>query len=35
MPKSTKGEDGKKRCEWAHSAPEFPSYHDREWGFKL
>src|ERR1700744_1604441 len=27
------GPDGKARCFWAGSAPEFPHYHDTEWGF--
>ncbi len=29
------GEDGKTRCRWAGSAPEFPHYHDTEWGFPV
>jgi len=29
------GEDGKIRCRWAGSAPEFPHYHDTEWGFPV
>jgi DNA-3-methyladenine glycosylase I len=29
------GPDGKKRCQWAGSAPEFPAYHDTEWGFPV
>ena len=28
-------EDGKIRCRWAGSAPEFPHYHDTEWGFPV
>lgn len=27
--------DGKRRCPWAESAPEFPAYHDTEWGFPV
>jgi DNA-3-methyladenine glycosylase I len=26
------GEDGKRRCFWGASAPEYAAYHDREWG---
>jgi DNA-3-methyladenine glycosylase I len=29
------GSDGKRRCAWALSAPEFISYHDTEWGFPV
>ena len=29
------GEDGVPRCRWAGAAPEFPAYHDREWGFPV
>lgn len=29
------GPDGKARCAWAGSAPEFLEYHDREWGFPV
>ena len=29
------GEDGKARCAWSASAPEFLSYHDTEWGFPV
>ena len=29
------GADGKPRCRWAGSAPEFPHYHDTEWGFPV
>ncbi len=29
------GEDGVTRCGWAHAAPEFPAYHDTEWGFPV
>lgn len=27
--------DGKSRCSWCATAPEFESYHDREWGFPV
>ena len=30
-----KGPDGKPRCEWCYAAPEFPHYHDTEWGFPV
>jgi DNA-3-methyladenine glycosylase I len=29
------GPDGKPRCRWSGSAPEFPHYHDTEWGFPV
>lgn len=29
------GPDGKERCFWCSSAPEFPVYHDTEWGFPV
>ena len=29
------GTDGKSRCRWCHSAPEFLAYHDTEWGFPV
>ncbi|MEH6630750.1 MAG: DNA-3-methyladenine glycosylase I [Halopseudomonas aestusnigri] len=29
------GPDGKLRCSWANAAPEFPDYHDTEWGFPV
>lgn len=29
------GPDGKHRCEWSGAAPEFPEYHDNEWGFPV
>ncbi len=29
------GEDGDARCGWAGTAPEFPDYHDREWGYPV
>jgi DNA-3-methyladenine glycosylase I len=30
-----KGEDGKLRCPWALSTPDYVSYHDDEWGRRL
>lgn len=27
--------DGRPRCGWAGAAPEFPEYHDHEWGFPV
>ena len=29
------GPDGKPRCRWCAAAPEFPAYHDTEWGFPV
>lgn len=29
------GPDGKPRCHWCGFAPEFLSYHDKEWGFPV
>lgn len=29
------GPDGKTRCLWSGSAPEFLDYHDKEWGFPV
>lgn len=29
------GPDGKPRCRWCLSAPEFLPYHDKEWGFPV
>lgn len=29
------GADGKARCAWCDSAPEFNAYHDTEWGFPV
>ncbi len=28
-------EDGRKRCHWCSSTPEYIAYHDREWGFPV
>lgn len=33
--KQIKGTDGKLRCHWSGGAPEFPEYHDIEWGFPV
>ena len=30
-----RGEDGKLRCPWALSAPDYVAYHDEEWGRPL
>lgn len=30
-----KDTDGKTRCHWCSLAPEFPAYHDREWGYPV
>ncbi|MFX4229489.1 MAG: DNA-3-methyladenine glycosylase I [Porticoccaceae bacterium] len=35
MSKVTIGADGKARCAWCNSAPEFNAYHDTEWGFPV
>lgn len=35
MSKTTIGTDGKYRCAWCDSAPEFNAYHDTEWGFPV
>ena len=32
MPDLLVGPDGRPRCRWAGSAPEYLDYHDREWG---
>lgn len=29
------GPDGRPRCRWCAAAPEFPAYHDSEWGFPV
>src|ERR1700757_193512 len=31
----TVGEDGKTRCSWACSTPDYLGYHDLEWGFPV
>lgn len=35
MSQTKTGPDGKPRCGWSFSAPEFLHYHDREWGFPV
>ena len=35
MNATVKGSDGKLRCAWSGSAPEFDAYHDAEWGFAV
>jgi len=35
MSKTLVGDDGKARCRWCASAPEFLDYHDTEWGFPV
>src|SRR5262245_32643329 len=29
------GADGKPRCRWSGSAPDYPVYHDKEWGWPV
>ncbi len=35
MSQTKTGPDGRLRCGWSLSAPEFLHYHDREWGFPV
>ncbi len=35
MMKVSKSSDGKLRCQWSNTAPEFIHYHDKEWGFPV
>lgn len=35
MDKTIAGPDGKFRCQWCSTAPEFLPYHDNEWGFPV
>lgn len=35
MSNTIAGPDGKPRCRWCASAPEFYAYHDTEWGFPV
>ena len=35
MSMTISGPDGKPRCRWCMTAPEFLAYHDREWGFPV
>jgi DNA-3-methyladenine glycosylase I len=32
MSGAARGEDGRRRCSWGNSAPDYVSYHDEEWG---
>lgn len=35
MSRTLPGPDGKHRCRWCASAPDFLLYHDKEWGFPV
>lgn len=35
MSETIAGPDGKARCKWCATAPEFLTYHDTEWGFPV
>jgi DNA-3-methyladenine glycosylase I len=35
MSKVIVGKDGRARCAWSASAPEFDAYHDAEWGYPV
>jgi len=35
MSKTILGADGLTRCSWSDSAPDFPQYHDSEWGYPV
>ena len=35
MSTTVKGPDGQLRCSWCGGAPEFPDYHDNEWGYPV
>ncbi len=35
MPKTRPGDDGKPRCAWCLTVPEFLPYHDGEWGYPV
>jgi DNA-3-methyladenine glycosylase I len=35
MSATVPGPDGRPRCRWCATAPEFVPYHDREWGFPV
>lgn len=35
MTTTFQGADGLHRCRWCAAAPEFPDYHDTEWGFPV
>ena len=32
MPELVRGDDGRRRCSWGQSTPEYVRYHDKEWG---
>ena len=34
-PGLVRGEDGRPRCFWGASTPDYAAYHDREWGFPV
>ena len=35
MPKTSPGPDGRHRCPWCLTVPEFLPYHDEEWGYPV
>ncbi|NIZ15760.1 DNA-3-methyladenine glycosylase I, partial [Phaeobacter sp. HF9A] len=35
MSRVVQGADGRSRCAWSATAPEFDAYHDAEWGFPV
>ena len=35
MSQTIKGADGKPRCSWSGAAPDYPVYHDSEWGYPV
>ena len=35
MPGLVRGDDGRRRCFWGASTPDYARYHDREWGFPV
>lgn len=35
MNATVQGPDGKLRCNWCAAAPEFFTYHDKEWGYPV
>ena len=35
MSSTTKGPDGKTRCEWCNATPDYLHYHDTEWGYPV
>ena len=34
-PGLVRGADGRPRCFWGASTPDYAAYHDREWGFPV